>query len=51
MPINKIKNIMKNILFPREIAAEIQNLANENNRSFSGQVVYMCIQYLKIKNQ
>jgi hypothetical protein len=51
MPINKLKNIMKNILFPRETATEIQKLAEENNRSFSAQVVYMCNQYLKIKNQ
>lgn len=51
MPLNKEKNIAKNIVFTLEIAREIQGLAEENHRSFSAQVAYMCEQYLKIKKQ
>lgn len=50
MAINKEKNILKNITFNKETAKDIQKLADENHRSFSAQVAYMCEQYLKIKN-
>jgi hypothetical protein len=51
MPINKDKNLAHNVVFKIAVAAEIQKLATENNRSFSAQVAYMCEQYLKIKSQ
>jgi hypothetical protein len=51
MPINKDKNILKNITFLKVVAEEIQQLADDNHRSFSSQVAYMCEQYLKIKKQ
>jgi hypothetical protein len=51
MPINPDKNVLKNIVFLKQVAAEIQKLADENHRSFSSQVAYMCDQYLKIKQQ
>jgi hypothetical protein len=51
MPINKDKNLAHNVVFKLAVAAEIQKLAEENNRSFSAQVAYMCEQYLKIKSQ
>lgn len=51
MPLNKDKNIAKNIVFTLDIASEIQKLADENHRSYSAQVAYMCEQYLKIKKQ
>ena len=51
MAINKDKNLAHNVVFKIPVAAEIQKLATENNRSFSAQVAYMCEQYLKIKQQ
>lgn len=51
MPINKDKNTLKNIVISKEIAEEIQKMADEEHRSFSSQVAYMLEQYLKNKQQ
>jgi hypothetical protein len=49
MPIDKETQSMKSIVVTKELEKVIQALADENKRSFSAQVLYMCEQYLKDK--
>lgn len=50
MGYNKEKQVMKSIVFDRELDEQIKKLADENERSFNAQVIYMLKQYLKLKN-
>jgi len=51
MPINKDKNIAKNIMLTKATAEAIQKLADNNKRSFSNQAALMLEQLLQIKQQ
>lgn len=51
MPINRDKNVAKNITLSKETAEAIQKLADSNKRSFSNQAALMLEQLLHIKQQ
>lgn len=47
MSINNDTHISKTVIFPRDVAEQVEQLAQDNDRSLSSQIVYMIKQQLK----
>lgn len=45
------ETIVKSIRFEKETAEEIEKLAIEAERDFSGQVRFMCKEYMRLKER